>query len=258
VSTSARLEDNIGFACTDLQCRLGRESAVAVRVAGSDGERTDLTFRTARPSRAPGFAAVVDQAGRAPGRASHMLPKLPRGVHRLLGGLESRARDGPLVRQLWATRRSWIDWAIHTRASCSPSTACSRRFTASATGCPTCAHVLLVDADDHLSPDVLSYRRSCARPRPIFAGGGPLRRKRRRSCTYTPARRGSPKAVLHVHGALPSIVKTTRDVLGVGPGTFLVHGRRGLVTGDVLWNHRPGPWALRRCTTAAASTPARG
>ena len=44
MNTSARLEDNLGFACTDLQCRLGRESAVALRWLGSDGERKQFTF----------------------------------------------------------------------------------------------------------------------------------------------------------------------------------------------------------------------
>jgi len=202
VSTSARLEDNIGFACTDLQCRLGRESAVAVRWLGSDGERTDLTFGQLAVE-STRFAAVLTKLGVAPGaRVFIMLPKLPEVFIAFLGGLKARAVMGPLF-------ANFGDEALLDRLG--DSHACVlltkhsllKKVHRIRDRLPDLRHVLLVDADDHLSPTSSAIAASCARPRPI-SRWRPLRRKRRRSCTTPPARRGSPKACCTCTGPCPA------------------------------------------------------
>jgi len=158
VSTPARLEDNIGFACADLQCRLGRESVVAMRWLGSDGERKEFTFGqlACESSR---FAAVLAKLGVAPGdRFFIMLPKLPEVFIAVLGGLKARAVVGPVF-------ANFGDEALSDRLG--DSRACVlltkrsllKKVQRIRDRLPELRHVLLVDEDDHLASDILSYRR---------------------------------------------------------------------------------------------------
>jgi acetyl-CoA synthetase len=241
VSISACLEDNLGFACTDLQCRLGRESAVAMRWLGSDGEQTDLTYRqlAVESSR---FATVLTKLGVTPGtRVFIMLPKLPEVFIAFLGGLKARAVMGTLF-------ANFGDEALLDRLG--DSHACVlltkqsllKKVHRIRDRLPDLRHVLLVDADDHLAPDVLSYRRLMGEASADFAVA-PTSPETPSILHYTSGSTGKPKGVLHVHGALPSIVKTTRDVLGVGPGDiFWCTADAGWVTGTSYGII--GPWAV--------------
>ncbi len=241
MSTPARLEDNIGFACTDLQCRLGRESAVALRWLGSDGERTEFTFAQLA-SDSSRFAAVLTRLGVLPGaRVFIMLPKLPEVFIAALGCLKARAVVGPLF-------ANFGDEAILDRLG--DSRACVlltkhsllKKVHRIRDRLPELRHILLVDAEDHLAADILSYRR-LMREAPSDFVVAPTSPETPSILHYTSGSTGKPKGVLHVHGALPSIVGTTRDVLQVGPGdVFWCTADPGWVTGTSYGII--GPWAV--------------
>jgi acetyl-CoA synthetase len=230
VSSIPRLEYNIGFACTDLQCRLGRESAVAMRWVGSDGERTNFTFGQLA-TESSRFASVLAGLGVAPGeRVFIMLPKLPEVFFALLGGLKARAVMGPLFANfgddalvdrlgdaqacVLLTKRSLLKKVQRIRARL-----------------PHLRYVLVVDAEDHLTADTLSFRR-LMREVPAHFVVAPTAPETPSILHYTSGSTGRPKGVLHVHGALLTIVSTTREILGVGPGeVYWCTADTGWVTG---------------------------
>lgn len=203
MSTPARLEDNLGFACTDLQCRLGRESAVAMRWLGPDGERTEFTFGqlAVESSR---FAAVLARLGVAPGaRVFIMLPKLPEVFIAFLGGLKARAVMGPLFANFGDD--ALLDRLGDSRA-CVLLTRQSllKKVNRIRDRLPDLRHILLVDAENHLAADVLSYHRLMREASADFVVA-PTSPDTPSILHYTSGSTGKPKGVLHVHGALSLI-----------------------------------------------------
>ena len=241
MSTPARLEDNLGFACTDLQCRLGRESTVALRWLGSDGERKEFTFGelTVESSR---FASVLVRLGVVPGACVFvMLPKLPEAFIAILGGLKARTVVGPLFANFGD--EALLDRLGDSRA-CVLLTKHSllKKVHRIRDRLPELRHILLVDAEDHLASDILSYRRLMREASAEFVVA-PTSPETPSILHYTSGSTGKPKGVLHVHGALPSIAATTRDVLQVGPGdVFWCTADPGWVTGTSYGII--GPWAV--------------
>jgi acetyl-CoA synthetase len=241
VSTPARLEDNLGFACTDLQCRLGRGSAVALRWLGSDGERTEFTFAQLAVDSSR-FAAVLAGLGVAPGaRVFIMLPKLPEVFIAVLGSLKARAVVGPLFANFGD--EALLDRLGDSRARVLLTKhSLLKKVSRIRDRLPELCHILLVDAEDHLAADILSYRRLMREASADFVVA-PTAPETPSILHYTSGSTGKPKGVLHVHGALPSIVATTRDVLGVGPGdVFWCTADPGWVTGTSYGII--GPWAV--------------
>ena len=241
MSTSARLEDNVGFACTDLQCRQGRGSAVAMRWLGSDGQRSEYTFAQLADESSR-FAAVLAGLGVAPGaRVFVMLPKLPEVYVAFLGCLKARAVVGPLFANFGDD--ALLDRLGDARA-CVLLTKHSllKKVHRIRDRLPDLRHILLVDVDDHLAADILSYRRLMREASADFVVA-PTAPETPSLLHYTSGSTGKPKGVLHVHGALPTIVATTRDVLQVGPGdVFWCTADPGWVTGTSYGII--GPWAV--------------
>ena len=212
-----------------------------MRWLGSDGERTEFTFGQLA-TESSRFAAVLAGLGVTPGdRAFIMLPKLPEVFFALLGGLKARAVMGPLFAnfgdealldrlgdaraRLLLTKRSLLKKVQRIRDRL-----------------PDLRHVLVVDADDHLAADTLSYRR-LMREAPANFVVGPTPPGTPSILHYTSGSTGKPKGVLHVHGALPNIVSTTREILSVGRGdVFWCTADPGWVTGTSYG--LIGPWAV--------------
>jgi acetyl-CoA synthetase len=214
---------------------------VALRWLGSDGEQSDFTFgQLARESSR--FEAVLARLGVAPGaRVFIMLPKLPEVFIAFLGGLKARAVVGPLF-------ANFGDEALLDRLG--DSHACVlltkhsllKKVHRIRDRLPDLRHVLLVDVDDHPAADVLSYRRLMREALSDFVVA-PTAPETPSILHYTSGSTGKPKGVLHVHGALPTIVGTTRDVLGLGPGdVFWCTADPGWVTGTSYGII--GPWAV--------------
>ena len=241
MSTFARLEDNIGFACTDLQCRLGRGSAVALRWLGSDGGRTEFTFGQLALDSSR-FASVLTRLGVTPGtRVFIMLPKLPEVFIAVLGGLKARAVMGPLFANFGD--EALLDRLGDARTSVLLTKhSLLKKIHRIRDRLPDLRHILLVDVDDHLAPDVFSYRRLMSEASADFVVA-PTPPETPSILHYTSGSTGKPKGVLHAHGALPSIVNTTREVLHLGPGdVFWCTADPGWVTGTSYGII--GPWAV--------------
>lgn len=236
-----RPEDNIGFACSDLQVRLGFGSAVATRWVGSDVERNEITYaQLARESSR--FASLLVGLGVAPGDCVFiMLPKLPEVYFALLGGLKARAVMGPLF-------ANFGDEALLDRLS--DSRACLiftkrsllKKVQRIRDRLPSLRHVLVLDADEHLAPDILSYPRLMREASPDFLVA-PTSADTPSILHYTSGSTGKPKGVLHVHGALSTIVGTTREILGLGRGdVYWCTADPGWVTGTSYG--MIGPWSV--------------
>ena len=173
-----------------------------MRWLGSDGERKEFTFAqlACESSR---FGAVLAKLGVAPGdRFFIMLPKLPEVFIAVLGGLKARAVVGPVF-------ANFGDEALSDRLG--DSRACVlltkrsllKKVQRIRDRLPDLRHVLLVDADDHLSADILSYRRLMREASADFVMA-PTSPDTPSILHYTSGSTGKPKGVLHVHGALPS------------------------------------------------------
>jgi acetyl-CoA synthetase len=212
-----------------------------MRWLGSDVERAEITYAQLA-SASSRFASVLVGLGLAPGdRAFVMLPKLPEVYFALLGGLKARVVMGPLFAnfgdealfdrltdsgaRLLLTKRSLLKKVQRIRDSL-----------------PHLRHVLVLDADDHLAPDILSYQRLMREASPEFQVA-PTTADTPSILHYTSGSTGKPKGVLHVHGALATIVSTTREVLGLGPGdVYWCTADPGWVTGTSYG--MIGPWAV--------------
>jgi Acyl-coenzyme A synthetases/AMP-(fatty) acid ligases len=212
-----------------------------MRWLGSDGERAEFTFGqlAVESSR---FAAVLAGLGVAPGaRVFIMLPKLPEVFVAFLGCLKARVVVGPLFANFGDD--ALLDRLGDARA-CVLLTKHSllKKVQRIRDRLPDLRHILLVDVEDHLTADILSYRhlmREASADFPVV----PTSPETPSLLHYTSGSTGKPKGVLHVHGALPSIVATTRDVLQVGPGDVLwCTADPGWVTGTSYG--MVGPWAV--------------
>ena len=214
---------------------------MALRWLGSDGERKQFTFGQLADESSR-FASVLAGLGVVPGaRVFIMLPKLPELFIALLGGLKARAVVGPLFANFGD--EALLDRLGDSRA-CVLLTKHSllKKVQRIRDRLPDLRHVLLVDEEDHLAPDILSYRRLMREASADFAIA-PTSPETPSILHYTSGSTGKPKGVLHVHGALPSIVRTTRDVLQVGPGdVFWCTADPGWVTGTSYGII--GPWAV--------------
>jgi acetyl-CoA synthetase len=212
-----------------------------MRWVGSDANRNDITYAQLA-SESSRFASLLVGLGVAPGdRVFIMLPKLPEVFFALLGGLKARAVMGPLF-------ANFGDEALLDRLS--DSRACLiftkrsllKKVQRIRDRLPDLRHVLVLDAHDHLGPDILSYPRLMREASPDFQVA-PTSADTPSILHYTSGSTGKPKGVQHVHGALATIVDTTREVLGLGPGdVFWCTADPGWVTGSSYGII--GPWAV--------------
>ncbi len=241
MTSSVCQEDNVGIACSDLQVRLGRGSNVAMRWLGSDVERSEITYAQLA-SESSRFASVLVGLGVQPGaRVFVMLPKLPEVFFALVGGLKARVVMGPLF-------ANFGDEALLDRLS--DSRACLlftkrsllKKVQRIRDRLPDLRHVLVLDADEDLAPDILSYSRLMREASPNFQVA-PTPADTPSLLHYTSGSTGKPKGVVHVHGALPTIVQTTREILGLGPGdVYWCTADPGWITGTAYG--LVGPWAV--------------
>ena len=90
------VEQNIGFACTDLQCSHGRAKTVALRWLASGGERTEITYQQLADESSR-FANVLTGLGVRPQeRCFLLLPQMPEIFFAFLGTLKAQAVVGTL------------------------------------------------------------------------------------------------------------------------------------------------------------------
>ncbi|HEX9080615.1 MAG TPA: AMP-binding protein [Desulfuromonadaceae bacterium] len=233
--------NNIGWICTGRQCEAGLGDKVAMRWISSGFERRDYTFgEMERLSNR--FANVLRALGiEAGGVVFTFLPKTPEQFTAFLGSLKAECITGTLFSnfgddalldrlggseaRLVVTRRSLYRKIERIRARL-----------------PHLRTVILTDAAEDISPDVLSWERlmGAASDRfdtPVTAPDTPS------VLHYTSGSTGKPKGVLHRHGSVRYQERTAREVLGLGPADiFWCTADQGWVTGTSYGII--APWSL--------------
>lgn len=233
------VEQNIGYACTDLRCK--DADSVAMRWLSSSGARLEVSYRQLA-EQSSRFANVLHALGTGPGDACFMLlPKIPEVFYAFLGTLKARAVACPLFihfgepalqdrladgeARVLVTRQSLLKKVARIRASL-----------------PELRHVLVVDSDHDLDADILSLPRLMRAAAPDFEVA-PTSADTPSLIHYTSGSTGKPKGVLHSHGAMAFQSKTAEEVLGLHAGdVFWCTADPGWVTGTAYGI--VGPWSL--------------
>jgi acetyl-CoA synthetase len=233
------VEQNIGYACTDLRCR--QADSVAMRWLSSSGAQLEISYRQLAEESSR-FANVLQALGLVPGDACFMLlPKIPEVFYAFLGTLKARAVACPLFihfgepalqdrlsdgrARVLITRQSLLKKVARIRGNL-----------------PDLRHVLLVDSDQDLDESTLSLPRLMRAAAPVFEVA-PTSADTPSLIHYTSGSTGKPKGVLHSHGAMAFQSKTAEEVLGLHAGdVFWCTADPGWVTGTAYGI--VGPWAL--------------
>ncbi len=233
-------QHNIAHICTRQQCDHGYSDKVAMRWISAHQERHDYTFADldAESSR---FANVLTGLGFGQGDVLFtFLPKLPEQFFAVLGSLKSGLITGTLFAnfgeealldrlgdagaKVLVTKKSFLKKIGRIRERL-----------------PLLRCLIVVDLDQHMSEDILSYYRLTSEASPEFAT--PLTGADVPSLLhYTSGSTGKPKGVLHRHNSILHQYRTTADVFGLaGDDIFWCTADQGWVTGTSYGII--GPWS---------------
>lgn len=231
---------NIGFVCTGLQCNNGFADKLALRWLGSHGECVDYTFSDL-DRESSRFANVIQKLGYSSGDVIFtFLPKMPEQMFAFLGSLKMCLITGTLFANFGEdalldrlgdsgakgiiTRKSFLKKLLRIRSQL-----------------PSLQHIILVDSDEHVSADILSYSKLMQEASPHF--DVPVTTPDTPSVLhYTSGSTGKPKGVLHRHGSLSSQSQTVSEVLNLVPDDiFWCTADQGWVTGTSYGII--GPWS---------------
>ena len=231
---------NIGHICTRQQCDLGNADKVAMRWISAHQERQDYSFADldAESSR---FANVLAGLGFGQGDVLFtFLPKLPEQFFAVLGSLKMQMVTGTLFAnfgeealldrlgdagaKVLVTKKSFLKKIGRIRDQL-----------------PELHCLIVVDLDEHLAEDVLSYSKLIGEASPDFVA--PLTGADVPSLLhYTSGSTGKPKGVLHRHNSILHQHRTTADVFGLtGEDLFWCTADQGWVTGTSYGII--GPWS---------------
>lgn len=231
---------NVAHICTGQQCALGHGEKVAMRWRSPHGERRDYTFSDLdRESNR--FANALETLGFEAGDVFFtFLPKMPEQFFSFLGALKLRLITGTLfanfgedalLDRLGDARAKGI---ITKKSFLKKLGRIRRRL-------PELRRIIVVDVDDHIDAETLSYSRLMEEASPDFAT--PLTGPDTPSVLhYTSGSTGKPKGVLHRHNSIILQHATTADVLGLGSDDiFWCTADQGWVTGTSYGII--GPWS---------------
>jgi len=232
---------NIAYHCTTRQCQAGLGDKVAMRWISSTLERRDYTF--AEMDRLSNrFANVLQTLGIQAGQVIFtFLPKTPEQFTAFLGSLKGECITGTLF-------SNFGDDALLDRLGASEAQlvvtrkSLYRKIARIRDQLPALRTVILTDATEDLSADVLSWERLMENASDEFAI--PVTAPDTPSVLhYTSGSTGKPKGVLHCHRSLLHQSRTTREVLGLqADDLFWCTADQGWVTGTSYGII--GPWSL--------------
>ncbi|MGA2489623.1 MAG: AMP-binding protein [Anaerolineales bacterium] len=232
---------NIGHICTRQQCVQGRDLKIAFRYISPTLEREDFTFAQldAESNR---YANLLQRIGIKPGQiVATFLPKLPDQFFAFLGILKIQA----VVCTLFYIfgEDALLDRLSDSQAVCLiTKTSLLRKIQPIRAKLPHLRYILLVDAENHLSSDVLSLLVLKAQASSSFEAD--LTSPETPSVLhYTSGSTGKPKGVQHVHRSVLSLSQTGRELLGLQPDDiFWCTADQGWVTGTSYGII--APWSL--------------
>jgi acetyl-CoA synthetase len=231
---------NIGHACTSLQCENRNADRIAFRWIGAHEEREDFTF-TDLDEQSSRFAQVLQSLGYLPGDIFFtFLPKMSEQFFAFLGSLKICLITGTLFANFGEdalidrlgdsgakgiiTRKSFLKKLQRIRERI-----------------PALQHIILVDSDDHLAADILSYRKLMKEATVHFEPQGTTL-DTPSILQYTSGSTGKPKGVLHRHGSLAYQSRTVREILNLQEDDiFWCTADQGWITGTSYGII--GPWS---------------
>jgi acetyl-CoA synthetase len=231
---------NIAHICTRQQCDQGRGDKVALRWISAQGERCDYSFYDL-DTESNRFANLLATLGLVQGDVLFtFLPKLPEQFFSVLGSLKAQLITGTLFAnfgeealldrlgdaqaKVLVTKKSFLKKIGRIRDRL-----------------PALAYLIVVDIDEHLSEDILSYQRLSREASPEFASPrtGPDAPS---LLHYTSGSTGKPKGVLHRHNSILHQHATTAEVFGLEKDDiFWCTADQGWVTGTSYGII--GPWS---------------
>jgi acetyl-CoA synthetase len=231
---------NIGHICTRLQCDLGRGGKVALRWIPARGDSIDYSFFDL-DSESSRFANALATLGLAQGNVLFtFLPKLPEQFFAVLGSLKMQLVTGTLFAnfgeealldrlgdakaQVLVTKRSFLKKIGRIRDRL-----------------PALRYLIVVDLDEHLSEDILSYQVLVREASAEFETAH-TSAEIPSLLHYTSGSTGKPKGVLHRHNSILHQHATSADVFGlVEDDIFWCTADQGWVTGTSYGII--GPWS---------------
>ncbi len=229
---------NIGHICTGKQCDLGSGNRVALRWLSPALERTDYRFSDLERE-SNRFANVLKKLRYSPGDVFFtFLPKMPEQFIAFLGILKLQAIAGTLF-------SNFGEEALRDRLRQAAGIITKKKFVKKINGIralfPRLRYIIVVDSDEHLTDDVLSYGRLMRDAGEDFETAG-TGKSVPSVLHYTSGSTGKPKGVLHAHGSVLSQYLTTREVLGLGDDdVYWCTADQGWVTGTSYGII--GPWS---------------
>jgi len=231
---------NIAHICTRQQCDEGRGDKLAMRWIPAHGESCNYSFADldAESSR---FANALSSLGLTSGDVLFtLLPKLPEQFFAVLGSLKMQLITGTLFSnfgeealldrlgdagaKVLVTKKSFLKKIGRIRGDL-----------------PSLRYLIVVDLDEHLSEDVLSYSKLTREASPEFVT--PLTGADVPSLLhYTSGSTGKPKGVLHRHNSILHQYSSTADVFDLHENDiFWCTADQGWVTGTSYGII--GPWS---------------
>jgi acetyl-CoA synthetase len=234
-------QNNIGYLCSGYQVKRGLGNKTAFRWLSHTLERTDYSFQDleTQSSRA---ANMLKSLGCQEGdRVFIFMPKLPEQFFTVLGILKIKAiacvlfpNFGPeaLIDRMGDAQPV----CVFTRKSL------LKRIVEVLPQLPSIRQVIVVDIDEDMAPNILSYRKLMGQASDAFTVP-PTEKTTPSVLHYTSGSTGKPKGVLHVHGSIATQQQTLVEVLGVtAEDVYWCTADQGWVTGisyGVI-----GPWSL--------------
>lgn len=240
VKVTEEMQSNIAHMCTRLQCNLGRGEKIAMRWISAHGERNDYTFAEL-DNHSNRCANALKALGFLPGDIFFtFIPKMPEQFFSFLGALKMQLITGTLFANFG--EEALLDRLGDAGAKgLITKKSFLKKIAAIRDRLPALKYIIVVDIEEDLAPDILSYSRLvAAQPgdyeTPVTAPDVPS------VLHYTSGSTGKPKGVLHRHNSIIHQSKTTTEVLGLQPDdVFWCTADQGWVTGTSYGII--GPWS---------------
>ena len=232
---------NIGHICTAQQCAAGFADKVAMRWIGSELQRTDYTFNNLNRE-SNRFANVLERLGFHKGDIFFsFLPRTTEQIFSFLGTLKIQAVAGTLFSNFG--EESLLDRlgdsnakGIITKKSLYKKIARIREKL------PSLKTIIVIDSDEHISEDVLSYSRlmneaSDQYTAAITSAETPA------LLQYTSGSVGKPKGAMHVHKSVLLQQSTSKNILQLNENEiYWCSAEPSWITGIAYGII--GPWSL--------------
>ncbi|MRR59222.1 MAG: acetyl-CoA synthetase [Deltaproteobacteria bacterium] len=231
---------NIGHICTRQQCEMGLADKVAMRWIPAAGTRRDYTFLDL-DRESSRFANGLRGLGFAPGDVLFtFLPKQPEQFFSFLGALKLQLVTGTLFANFGeealldrlgdaratviVTKKSFLKKLLRIRGQL-----------------PALRTIIVVDSDEDLAEDILSYSRLVSGASSDFSTQ-PTGPDVPSVLHYTSGSTGKPKGVLHRHNSILHQYRTTAEILDLKyDDIFWCTADQGWVTGTSYGII--GPWS---------------